>query len=271
MVNNIDTPCHITKETHNFWELIYINSGNLEINIEEQTFSLSAGQSIFYSPKTVHNENNILKNSKSIIAFQVTSDIMSVFNKRILIFNKKEKEMLDKIISEGIECFDPLPTDCPCVGQRIKEGIAEYRIQLIKNNIESLLIELYHKIISENSDNSCQNSSNNKNYKEELTNNITTYLKNNINKNLSLKQISDNTGIGISQMKKIFKDKFDCGIIDYFLNLKIEEAKKMIKTSSLNFTQISETLGFNSIHYFSKSFKKRTNMTPSQFSKSLDK
>ena len=43
----------------------------------------------------------------------------------------------------------------------------------------------------------------------------------------------------------------------------------MIRNEQLNFTQISEKLGYTSIHYFSRQFKKLTNMTPSEYASSI--
>ncbi|MEG2232251.1 MAG: AraC family transcriptional regulator, partial [Lachnospiraceae bacterium] len=37
----------------------------------------------------------------------------------------------------------------------------------------------------------------------------------------------------------------------------------------MNFTQISDFLGYNSIHYFSRQFKKTTGMTPSEYASSI--
>ena len=37
----------------------------------------------------------------------------------------------------------------------------------------------------------------------------------------------------------------------------------------MNFTQISDFLGYSSIHYFSRQFKKITGMTPSEYSSSI--
>ena len=37
----------------------------------------------------------------------------------------------------------------------------------------------------------------------------------------------------------------------------------------MNFTQISEKLGYTSIHYFSRQFKKVTGMTPSEYASSI--
>ena len=57
--------------------------------------------------------------------------------------------------------------------------------------------------------------------------------------------------------------------MEYFFRLKVEAAKEMIRMSQLNFTQISERLGYSSIHYFSRQFKKTTGMTPSEYASSI--
>ena len=51
--------------------------------------------------------------------------------------------------------------------------------------------------------------------------------------------------------------------------MKIDSAKHMMRNKNLNFTQISEKLGYSSIHYFSRQFKKITNMTPSEYVSSI--
>jgi len=39
----------------------------------------------------------------------------------------------------------------------------------------------------------------------------------------------------------------------------------MIRKGYHNFTEISDILGYTSIHYFSQAFKKATGMTPSEY------
>ena len=43
----------------------------------------------------------------------------------------------------------------------------------------------------------------------------------------------------------------------------------MIRSGQMNFTQISEYLGYSSIHYFSRQFKRSTGMTPSEYVSSI--
>ena len=69
--------------------------------------------------------------------------------------------------------------------------------------------------------------------------------------------------------QKLFQKKTSLGVIEYFSRMKINAAKEMIRTGRMNFTQISETLGYTSIHYFSRQFKKIAGMTPSEYASSI--
>lgn len=58
------------------------------------------------------------------------------------------------------------------------------------------------------------------------------------------------------------------GILEYFKWLRIEEVKLLIREMQYNYTKIAEALGYSSIHYFSRDYKKMTGMSPSEYSKS---
>ena len=57
--------------------------------------------------------------------------------------------------------------------------------------------------------------------------------------------------------------------MDYFSRMKITAAREMIREGRLNFTQISEKLGFQSVHYFSRRFRSLTGMSPSEYADSV--
>lgn len=51
--------------------------------------------------------------------------------------------------------------------------------------------------------------------------------------------------------------------MQYFTSLKIEEAKKLISFDKYTFTEIAYKLGYSSLHYFSRQFKRpRTCLLP---------
>ena len=57
--------------------------------------------------------------------------------------------------------------------------------------------------------------------------------------------------------------------MQYCQRLKIDAAKRLIRQKRMNFTEIAESLGYSSIHYFSRHFKKQTGMTPTQYADSV--
>ena len=67
----------------------------------------------------------------------------------------------------------------------------------------------------------------------------------------------------------MFRDQHQCGVIEFFSRMKIELAKQLIRENQMNFTQISDFLGYSSIHYFSRQFKKISGMTPSEYATSI--
>ena len=94
-------------------------------------------------------------------------------------------------------------------------------------------------------------------------------LEDNIAKRLTLSDICRDNLVGRSYLQKIFREKTGGGAMEYFGTLKIGAAKRMIREGTHNFTEIAALLGYNSIHYFSRHFKKVTGMTPSEYASSV--
>ena len=66
-------------------------------------------------------------------------------------------------------------------------------------------------------------------------------------------------------------DDMAFGVIEYFNDLKIEQARLAIATTPKTFTEIAEELGFSSVGYFSKLFKAKVGMTPTAYSRYVSK
>lgn len=91
----------------------------------------------------------------------------------------------------------------------------------------------------------------------------------NLSAKLTIEQICRDNMIGRTQLQNVFQKECQMGVIEYFSKMKIDDAKHMIRDGVLNFTQISEQLGYASIHYFSRQFKGITGMTPSDYASSV--
>ena len=54
---------------------------------------------------------------------------------------------------------------------------------------------------------------------------------------------------------------------DYIADLKLEEAKYMLSQTADGISNIASLLGYSNFSYFSKMFRKKTGMTPSEYRK----
>jgi len=98
---------------------------------------------------------------------------------------------------------------------------------------------------------------------------VAKYMDQNIRQHLSVSSIAKHFSLSESTLKKMFSTDAGCGVTDFFNNMKIEKAKEYIREDEKNFTQISDELGFSSIHYFSRLFKKKTGMTLTEYRRSV--
>ena len=263
-------------ETHDFWEFVCVDKGEVLAAAENKTIHLKRGDIIFHQPNEFHNihtTGNIAPNL-IVISFQCRDEAMSFFCKKVLKIDETERNILANIIIEARQCYDcrlddPYLQNMPC-----KEPQMFGAGQMICIYLEHLLIHLFRRYFNslalpkeiENNDILKSNKSKSD---AEIFDRITDYLTAHLNTSLTIEQICKDNLIGRSQLQKLFKYRRGLGVIEYFSLLKINAAKEMIRTNNLNFTQISEQLGFSSIHYFSRKFKQITGMTPSEYALSI--
>lgn len=89
--------------------------------------------------------------------------------------------------------------------------------------------------------------------------------------NIRFSDVMRVAGIGENNFKKYFKSITGSSVMHYFKKIKIERAKELIKKDSLSFTQISQLLGYDSIHYFSRQFKRIEGISPTEYKSNLKK
>ena len=73
---------------------------------------------------------------------------------------------------------------------------------------------------------------------------------------------------GKTTICKTFSKKIGKSIISYYLELKIEESKKLIRENN-SFSEIAILLRFDSLPHFTKTFKRITSMTPREYKNSI--
>lgn len=263
-------------ESHNFWEFICVDKGEVGVTAGDSFTILKKGDIAFHQPNEFHNVQAVsgIAPNLVVISFQCTDDAMCFFKKKILQIDETERNLLADIIIEARRCFDCRLDDPYLQNMPMKEPDlfgAEQMIHLLLTQFIIHLIRRYsaplmlHKRLPRLESIKATKSRSD----TEVFNRIVGYLEEKLNTRVTIEQICHDNLIGRSQLQKIFKEQCNMGIIEYFSLMKINAAKELMRTNQMNFTQISEHLGYTSIHYFSRQFKKVTGMTPSEYASSI--
>ena len=255
-------------EAHSFWEFLYVSNGDINILVDGEVFSLHSGQMIIYPPHSFHSVATSLDAEISVVCFNTSSNAMYDFTSNVLNIDEAQNNTIEQLIEFASTIFESAPRDKYSGGVIPKKNLPDFELQRFSVLLELLLINLYQKNARNFSE---ANNSNSAKYNDEQLGILTEYLRKNITRNPTLDEISKACSISIPSLHRLCKRQCGCGPITLFISFKISEAKRYISNTSLNFTQISEKLGFSSIHYFSKLFKEKTGMTPSEYSKTVSK
>ncbi|MEG0179206.1 MAG: AraC family transcriptional regulator [Oscillospiraceae bacterium] len=255
-------------ESHDFWEFLYVDKGELDVTAGEIVHHLKRGQIIFHKPGEFHNlrANGVVAPNLVVVSFVCHSPEMSYFNNKVACIDDTQRKLIAKIISESESAFSS-PMHDPNTKELLRNTACPFASeQLVQQNIEGLLIDFIRK---QGSVTGHTTSLIRERSQSDFVGRVGKYLEDNVSKKLTLSDICRDNLVGRSYLQKIFREQTGGGAMEYFGTVKVNAAKRMIRESSHNFTEISVLLGYNSIHYFSRHFKKVTGMTPSEYSQSV--
>lgn len=255
-------------EAHNFWEIVYADKDDIIVQSADSITRLKEGHMIFHKPMEFHklSADKSIPPNVFIISFVCNSKAMSFFENKTFFIPTEIRHYISTIISEAKQTFDIpffnpymkklklLPT--PNLGgqQMIRTCLEQFLIMLIRLSSAQNPSEVFvqsHLLESE------------------LFKSIVSFLEENIFSDISLDDICKRTNYGKTFLCTAFRKTAGVSIMQYYLNMKISTAKKMIREKKLSFAQISERLCFSNPSYFTRVFKEHTRMTPSQYARAV--
>lgn len=264
-----------TGEAHDFWEFICVDKGEVNIVAGEEQITLKNNEIFFHEPNEFHS---VMTNGKSapnlvVISFSCQDEILNCLKHKKLQITQSERNLLGKIISEARHCFDCLLNDPYLKTILLKESDFIGAEQMLFLYLEQFLIHLLRRNasprLSSDSITASDPEARKKTTDIQLFNSVIKYLNDNLYTHITIQQICKTHAIGRSHLQKTFKNYCNLGVIEYFSFLKIQKAKELIRMKNMNFSQISEQLGYSSVQYFSRQFKKISGMTPTEYASSI--
>lgn len=95
------------------------------------------------------------------------------------------------------------------------------------------------------------------------------YIFNHLYEKVSLTNLAEISGVHPSYLSALFKEEVGMNITDYIHHAKVEEAKTLLQFTNYSIAEISTTLNFYDQSYFTKIFKRFTEVTPTQYKNNL--
>ncbi|GBF72480.1 AraC family transcriptional regulator [Paenibacillus sp. 598K] len=265
-------------EQHDFWEFLYVDKGEVEITTDYSSFHLIQGDMIFYSPNEFHSLkcNRKTPPNTFIVAFGCKSEAMRFFTHKMLRLGNAERQQLSNLMEEADKLFAaPInktinkPASARSAHPLARKDKPDFGAeQLVKIYLETLLIQLIRRSQAPPSARRLSSLPQEKGQRD-LIRRIVEFLTARIAERPSIDAVCAEFALSQSHVRSLFRDHTGSGVTEYIVRLRIEHAKLHIREETYNMTEIAELLGYASLHFFSRQFKRITGMSPSEYARTV--
>lgn len=210
----------------------------------------------------MQEKESLLNIRKNIISF-LNSKKLSLLEKYIdelfrQILEKKDSNYLHLVMTEIFTIYHIYFQVPEQLNQTIPEWVetmlvSEYMLDMLKNEVMFYGKQCLEKLDSVPSDIA-------------LYNKINEYIKENYMKvDLSVSEIAEKFGMTVSYLGSVYKKINNESISQYISNVRIEQAKRLLRETDLKIGEIAEKVGYGDVYYFSKKFKKSCGCSPKSY------
>jgi len=229
---------------HSFFSLVWFTEGSGFYVIDFDEYEIKADRVFFVSPKQIHNWN-YPENCKGyilIIDSILGEELNLNYTFPYIDISGKTKDLISKVFPDLIENFEnknEIALDIRYIHQ-LCERFAD-RHKIIFHAPHPHIIN-FRKLISEN---------------YEHPHHIDWY--------------ADKLHLSAEVLNSLCKEYTGTTAKQYVLDIKLTEAKRLLLYNQSNVSEIAFRLGFEDSSYFSRLFKKKTLLSPSDFLKKYRK
>ncbi len=244
---------------HSFWELFYLREGRLAVTTDTQTFTLQKNQALLIPPNAYHSTTFDSDSIKTSIFFTFEKTRQKECEP---LFDKVQKTFLhcgfhqlsDSYIGHLLEMFfENNSTDKTGKLWRIKSTITElifYLYDSVKGDLpfqHSLPVQQNTYWL----------------YKYAIDRLLDIYYKHDI----SLEELGEKLSLSPQNITRIISSAYGKSFNTLKLELKMRNAKKLLRETTLSVNEIGSRIGYSSIRGFQSAFLKYEQCTPSEYRK----
>lgn len=220
-----------------FYELTIVISGELKYYCNNNETLLNSGNAVFIKPGN-SRRRDLSKDNVNYVSFNfICKENFDSFPQLIKACTSTEIKLLiaacDEIYSKSFSGYE----------------------ERISHILYTILLQLKNNLAVVNSNSLCLK--------------IKQYIKQNLEGKVTLKDIGELTFFSPLYCDTLFRKETGKSIINYLIDERISEARRLLVENSLTLTSVAETVGFCDYNYFARMFKKRTGYTPTQYKKNI--
>ncbi len=232
-------------ESHDFWEIVFVRDGKLEVTEDEKVYWLSGGDIVFHAPMEFHRLKSGANTLPKVInlSFKAGGTVPDELSSGVFKLDVVEKKEFVQVFQLAKELFDNPDLD-GLATQEVADILSAFILRLCRNNKSKQQLSSSARAMA---------------YRR-----VVETMEKEIYKNLSLAEIAEMNFMSVSYVKVLFERYAGVSPKNYYTNLRLAESVKLLN-EGLSIREISEKMNFSSPNYFSAFFKKHTDMTPMQF------
>ncbi len=237
-------------ECHQPLELTYVDKGEIHSVANGVDLRLGQGDIVIYGSDQWHMQYADIDMSPCFIT--ITFDL--------------DGDYPPELINRKI----PIPRNAVSILQRMLqelERMDDYSMDMIMCLLQSLLLEL----LREQCDPSQSKllTSNAVNAQNEIIRRAQQYISEHVRDKLTVPLVAHHAEVSPSYLTALFRNHLKISPGEYIRRIKLQEGKQMIRDEDLNFTEIAAILQYSTVHHFSRQFKDKFGITPTEYAKSV--
>ena len=255
-------------ETHNFWEIVYIDRGEADIGAGENVFRLHQGQMIFHKPNEFHSiwAGSVQGPDMFVMSFSASGAAMRYFKNRILTLTPAQRRVALSLIEEGQRVFGPILDKSGEHGLEPLDSAPEGGVQMVALYLEQLLLLLLRENEQEQQKRvQAHQPLTAENGLIEFSERLRLLMSARLDGTLTFKALCREMGVSGTTMKQYCKRTWGVGAMEYYQRLRIEESRRLLREGRMNVTQTADQLGYSSVQAFSRQFKRLMGVSPREY------
>ena len=244
--------------THDFIEIMYINSGEIEEYVNDKHFIAKKGDLVFMNFNSTHSfKTNNQATFYNVCFYPETLEKMINPENAFSLLSLSAFNELSKGKEEGVVSFSPAEQkQIQYILEKMVEEQAKRlpRFEVVNESYMNILITMILQKISLPEET-----------ETDAWNELADYISDNLDGDLSLEMLAKKCFYNPSYFSRLFKSKFNVSLVEYVSNKRIEKAMQLLSETELSIFAISTACGFSNKSVFYRTFSKVTGKTPNEY------